>query len=479
LLDTPGIDAPREHEAVSRKQLERSEIVLFVLSNNGVFDEHSIYDEIIDIAMIGKAVMLIVNNKAGHRESDPEYREIHDQIQRNLERVGQMRGNVEIANRIPLRLINARSALNGRLTGKEALVKASGLPPLERAIETLLRQCGTHEVENTLRHRIGQLIDAAIVRLDIKENQAEARLVAALQSTVQGEKNRASAVIVGAIRRSSARFRTDFRAAIDVQDEGKMREAFETAITTVTQAVERELATSAATLAALGANVAEAVSLRVNAGATTGAFADDRLTSSEFNKSEFSGSSPAYDLMRELTMNLSRESVEQGTQAAVLGALKLAKDWVPSLMKGIGAKTMEKIAEGFGRTLGKATPFIGPTIDTVRGIYNYYQEAEKQQEVAQQHARQLRDLAALVEQRADALEVELEAACRMVLAQAFQPLESALADRTQTLDGGSRVLVADLQSLELLKSRLEMLMSAPAVRPRAISVNDFAGATDV
>ncbi len=32
LLDTPGIDAPAEHERVSRKQLSESDIVLFILS---------------------------------------------------------------------------------------------------------------------------------------------------------------------------------------------------------------------------------------------------------------------------------------------------------------------------------------------------------------------------------------------------------------------------------------------------------------
>jgi len=37
-------------------------------------------------------------------------------------------------------------------------------------------------------------------------------------------------------------------------------------------------------------------------------------------------------------------------------------------MKGIGAKGMEKIAQGIGQTLGKAAPFIGPAIEKVRAI---------------------------------------------------------------------------------------------------------------
>ena len=34
LLDTPGIDAPSDHERVSREQLEKSDVILFVLNSS-------------------------------------------------------------------------------------------------------------------------------------------------------------------------------------------------------------------------------------------------------------------------------------------------------------------------------------------------------------------------------------------------------------------------------------------------------------
>ena len=64
ILDTPGIDAPIEHEDVTRKQLSESDVILFVLSTNGSFDEKVIYDEILGVVREGKPIMVIVNNKA-------------------------------------------------------------------------------------------------------------------------------------------------------------------------------------------------------------------------------------------------------------------------------------------------------------------------------------------------------------------------------------------------------------------------------
>lgn len=62
IYDTPGIDAPFEHEAISREHLKGSDVVLFVVGSNGMVDEQRIYDEIAALHTAGKKVLLIVNN---------------------------------------------------------------------------------------------------------------------------------------------------------------------------------------------------------------------------------------------------------------------------------------------------------------------------------------------------------------------------------------------------------------------------------
>ena len=42
VLDTPGIDAPLEHEAITREQLVQSDVVIFVVNPLGVVEEEKI-----------------------------------------------------------------------------------------------------------------------------------------------------------------------------------------------------------------------------------------------------------------------------------------------------------------------------------------------------------------------------------------------------------------------------------------------------
>ena len=43
IFDTPGVDAPIEHQQITEQHLQHVEVVLFVMSTNGAFDESDIY----------------------------------------------------------------------------------------------------------------------------------------------------------------------------------------------------------------------------------------------------------------------------------------------------------------------------------------------------------------------------------------------------------------------------------------------------
>lgn len=124
-------------------------------------------------------------------------------------------------------------------------------------------------------------------------------------------------------------------------------------------------------------------------------------------------------------------------------------------MKGTGKKTIEKMAGNAGQFAGKAAPFIGPAIDTVRGIYDYYQEIKKQEEYSQSLQRQAQALANHVDQTTASLQAELLDACRTVLMPLFFPIEKTLADQANGLAREHQSFVTDRQYLDLLKLRLE------------------------
>ena len=454
LLDTPGIDAPAEHERVSREQLNESDVVLFILSTNGSFDEKSIYDELINIVVAEKPVMVIVNNKDGYSESDVNYRFIYEKIVSNIDAAGHAKGLSDLSKKVSVRLVNAEMALKGKLSNKHNLIAASGLPALARDIETMLRQTGIHEVAATLRQRVLKLIDAALAKLNSMETSIDARLIAEHQTVVRGEKERVLAAVSGAVRRAAVGFSSAFHSAVEARDESAMQAAMQAAVTATTQAMEREITAAGATLSALGASLADIESIRVATDATAGQFKSS-ASHENLKQGETQADSFILDNMKNFASKVGKESAEKATQAATKAALQLTKELIPSLMKGTGAKTIEKMAGNAGRFAGKAAPFIGPAIDAVRGIYDYYQETKKQEEYSQAMQKQARALADHVNQTTANLQAELIDACRMVVMPVFLPIEKALADQANGLAREHQSFVADRQSLDVLKLRLE------------------------
>lgn len=130
IVDTPGIDAPIEHEAISRETLRSSQIILFVVSAKGSFENNKIYEAMRDVVEQGKRLVIVLNNK------DDEYTQeglaaIKDRIQRILEENGFSRAQ---AASFRLLLINALYGMEGRLNNDRDLVEYSGINELEDVI---------------------------------------------------------------------------------------------------------------------------------------------------------------------------------------------------------------------------------------------------------------------------------------------------------------------------------------------------------
>jgi len=52
IYDTPGINAPIEHEEVTNQHLKKCEVILFVLSNDGSLEEEYVYTKISKIIRV-------------------------------------------------------------------------------------------------------------------------------------------------------------------------------------------------------------------------------------------------------------------------------------------------------------------------------------------------------------------------------------------------------------------------------------------
>ena len=63
LIDTPGIDVQDEHTRIAAKEIEQIDLILFAMDNADTFDNAVVYQAIIDILCIGKALAGVLNQK--------------------------------------------------------------------------------------------------------------------------------------------------------------------------------------------------------------------------------------------------------------------------------------------------------------------------------------------------------------------------------------------------------------------------------
>lgn len=443
IFDTPGIDAPFEHEAISREHLKRSDIVLFVVGSNGMVDEWRIYDEIAALHTADKKVLLIVNNKDGLTEADTDYLQIQEKVLENLQAAGERTNLPELHQAVPVRLVNAQMALKARLEGKQKLLEASHLPALITVLGNILADTGAADVARSLGRDLSTVITAALDALNAKSSSQGVKLLAEIEKSFQAERDRTTGVVRLTVGRAITNFRIAFRSAAGANDEAGMRHAVEAVSATVSHALDRELSVAAAVLSSLPAKLKEV-------SGTSYVFDSAGLGTQEDIPSFASKSSGTevglFSGFDSLIARIEPSDVENAT----LHTLEYLKKITPGLMKGIGEKTMGKIAE----RVAKVTPLIGPAIEAVSGIWNYYEAHQKEQAIKKTHEKRETALTQMTDRMAGDLENEMTNAVTAQLRIAFQPIDDYLSEQRRSFAADTEQLLADVNVLEFGRLRL-------------------------
>jgi GTP-binding protein EngB required for normal cell division len=156
IWDTPGIDAPKEHEQVTNEQLIKTDVVLMVVSNE-TFENRYVYEKLALLAKQKKPLLLIVNTK---QQIDEEGKAATlNRISDNLQKIGSENGITTLYNNVGISFVNAQSGLKGKLENKLALLENSGLPQLEKQITEFLAICGAKTKANTFANRLKLIIN--------------------------------------------------------------------------------------------------------------------------------------------------------------------------------------------------------------------------------------------------------------------------------------------------------------------------------
>ena len=123
LLDTPGVNAPIDHEKTTAAQLKRTNAVVLVI-REGDQDARDVYDRLFEMMRDKKTVFVVLNHELG---SDDEIAVSISRIADILVRSGEQRGIDERSLRaVPIFPVNLYTAWNGRSRKQDKLTEHSG-----------------------------------------------------------------------------------------------------------------------------------------------------------------------------------------------------------------------------------------------------------------------------------------------------------------------------------------------------------------
>ncbi|NOG30578.1 hypothetical protein HLB35_00180 [Halomonas sp. TBZ9] len=170
LLDTPGVNAPIEHEEVTESEIDRSELILFVV-RQGDQDVKDVYERMFKMLSRGKNIFIVFNHEL-----------IPEQLPEALERLTDImakyandyRIELQRVSEIPVIPVNVKTAMKARLKGSEHLAEYSGIVYFERVFMSWLRDFD-NEVDylDRLKKYIQQCLVSPLLNAISNENNTD------------------------------------------------------------------------------------------------------------------------------------------------------------------------------------------------------------------------------------------------------------------------------------------------------------------
>ncbi len=372
LLDTPGIDAPEADERIARTEIDRSDVILFVVAFGGAIEESTTWEELVDILKRGRKVLIILNNKNALDPESESYQKIAEKFRSNLQYIAKEKGlsNLELPM---ICLVDAKTALLGKIENEEDLIEISGILSLERSLGDFLQSCDSYTVLNTARRDLITQIEHTEIALQNKKGDYLTKELTSLRQDIDHEKaslantmndeldsnlSKAKVRIITTIKSIAETEKNQQLAQTKMQDEAS--EISTWVGTKLNQSLSFLLPETQKKLNKFGASLQEG-----ELGTT-----DQNFYSNISN--DPSGDINSFTLSQTAKDAISKIPVADLTTKATLAALEFGKKTFPTLFEGIGKKTM-------GKWAGVAGKWAGPIVQVGTMLHSLYQ-AEKEAE---------------------------------------------------------------------------------------------------
>lgn len=453
IIDTPGIDAPIEHETISREALRSSQIIAFVVSSKGSFENKKIYEAMRDVVDQGKKLIIILNDKDSVAGQE-ELAEIKDRIQSILEKQGFSR---QTAASFRLTPVNAKFALDGRLDGEEQLVNCSGISEVE---ELFIDELKNHNGYDFIKDSLNYLLVEYKFFLGILERQLKL-----------GEKSQDEAFLE--LREYYHNFRASLENDIDnecaslpgeishcfptygkVYDSDNIRDCIEATLQNYVNAINgkmrQEYERFQTILLRQGNRILQNGEATLNAKAEIENLEDLLSTLANYQREGNAGSSPNYEPEADLIDKI-------GDTASILSTLPLMKLPVPLPIPPIvlsallvGIKVVTSI---FGRSQSEKDN------ERMRAQINYEREMAERQARAQE--RQREEIRAYSETTKNKFARSLKITMRESVEKSFKPVLNALENQcnaTKDMDAEIRREISSLyETIREIESHISEL----------------------
>lgn len=231
IVDTPGVDAPIEHERVTEQHLAQADVVLFVISTDGAHDYLQNYLRLKSIADRKKKLIIVLNDKDSKLANPMKaFDQLTEEERRNAEELNAVKRQVAANCReaglrdedYVIVEVNAKRAQIGRLKGKTGLIAMSNMKALETCIFSELKRMPTFDILRRAISEIEQHLGRMIQTMEQGESDADAQTVNGFLERIHAERKAAREEIASYIDRRSSRLGKDLPGLIWAhRDEGQ------------------------------------------------------------------------------------------------------------------------------------------------------------------------------------------------------------------------------------------------------------------
>ncbi|WP_256674298.1 dynamin family protein [Pseudomonas sp. DE0010] len=380
VLDTPGIDAPLEHEEITREQLIQSDVVIFVVNPLGVVEEEKTLDVLLELVLAGKMIFLVLNCK--NRFDPIDLERVKDELR---QRIQLKAGTQRVLDHIPIVEVNARTALKAKLENKQNLLNSSGFPKFESALAEFFGSVEQKAIVARVATELSCFIQETVDVLDEQQDQALIKRLDTFYAEIARREIDIHRGLKSLIEAKAAFISKSTVNALHLNSEGAQGK-IEQLIGQANHEVCTELE---AELSRLGLDASEML--------------DEVIREVRVQPQSYAGQATpnleaqaAHADQLPASLGIDMSLLESGVRQAgsmlkaehVISVMKVGKEWLPTLFKGIGPATMGKVAE---QIVGKVIPVIGIAFQVGSTLYSAFAGDPEQQRLNEQAQRETQE----------------------------------------------------------------------------------------